>query len=145
LPKDARADEIIVLKSKRKLVLMAGGQAVKSYNISLGGDPIGQKVQRGDGRTPEGMFYVDQRIPTTAYHAALHISYPRVQDRALAESQGASADEEIMIQGIRRGFGWLGRYHRLTNWTNGSIALTNSEIDEIYRAVSDGVQVEIRP
>ena len=112
--------------------------------MSLGREPVGPKKAEGDRRTPEGVYTIDTRIERSAFHRALHISYPNVADRAAAQSAGVSPGGAIMIHGIRNGLGWLGRAHRLIDWTSGCVAVTNPEIEELWRAVRDGTPVEIR-
>jgi murein L,D-transpeptidase YafK len=144
LDADARADRVVVLKSERKLILMNADRPLKEYRIALGRDPVGLKTREGDGRTPEGQYVIDYRKPDSSFHRALHISYPSPADAAQASVRGVSPGGLIMIHGIRNGLGVVGRFHRLTDWTNGCIAVTNSEIEEIWRAVPDGTPIEIR-
>jgi len=140
----ARADRVVVLKRERKLVLMNGARPLKEYRISLGRDPVGPKTQEGDGRTPEGQYVVDYRKADSSFHRALHISYPSASDSAQAGARGVNPGGLIMVHGIRNGLGFVGRLHRLADWTNGCIAVTNVEIEEIWRAVPDGTPIEIR-
>ncbi len=141
----ARADRIVVHKGERVLVLMAGDVTLKWYRISLGREPVGAKQREGDGRTPEGRYRIDYRNPASGYHLALHISYPDAKDRARARKAGVSPGGDIMIHGMRNGYGWIGQLHRLVDWTNGCIAVTDTEMDEIWRAVANGTEIEIRP
>lgn len=144
LPQGARADKVIVLKSERRLLLTKDGQVLKQYRIVLGRDPIGHKTEQGDGRTPEGLYRIDGRNAKSGYRLSLHISYPDKRDRARARERGVSPGGDIMIHGIKNGFGWVGPLHRLVDWTNGCVAVTDSEIEEIWRAVPNGVAIEIR-
>jgi murein L,D-transpeptidase YafK len=145
LPAGARADLIVVDKAERRLALMRDGEVLKSYRVALGGDPRGHKQREGDGRTPEGRYAIDGRSPASSFHRALHVSYPDGQDRARAAASGDSPGGDIMIHGIRNGLGWLGPLHRLVDWTDGCIAVTDPEIREIWRAVPTGTPIEIRP
>lgn len=145
LPSNARADRVLVLKKERKLTLLANGQTLKTYAISLGGDPVGPKTREGDHKTPEGMYVLDRRNPKSRFHRSIHISYPGAHDRANAQTYGVSPGGDIMIHGLPNGYGWLRSTHRLHDWTDGCIAVTNDEIDEIWRAVPDGTPIEIRP
>lgn len=140
-----KADRIIIKKKDRKLVLLAGGQELKSYKVALGGNPIGAKMKEGDGRTPEGLYFIDKHDPNSSFHWSLHISYPSASDRERARRDGVRPGGDIMIHGIKNGLGFIGRLHRFADWTQGCIALTNPEIEEIYKAVPDGTPVEIRP
>jgi murein L,D-transpeptidase YafK len=145
LPAGAVADRVVVLKGARELRLERGGEALKTYRVALGRQPLGHKLQEGDGRTPEGVYRIESRSATSGYHRALRISYPDAADRALAASLGISPGGDVLVHGLPRGLGPVGRLHRLTDWTRGCIAVTNREIDEIWRAVPDGTPIEIRP
>ncbi|MBL8252184.1 MAG: L,D-transpeptidase family protein [Candidatus Competibacter sp.] len=139
------ADRIVVYKAERELLLVAEGKTLKRYRIALGGRPQGHKTQEGDRRTPEGVYRIAGRNPRSAYHLSLRINYPNEDDRIQAASRGVSPGGDIMIHGLPNGFGWVGRLHRWVDWTAGCIAVTDSEIEEIWRAVSDGTPVEIKP
>jgi murein L,D-transpeptidase YafK len=145
LPRDAVADRIVVEKAARRLTLFRNGQALKSYSVALGRAPVGAKEYEGDQRTPEGSYKVDFHKPDSDYHLALHISYPEQHDIDRAAVQGLSAGSDIMIHGLPNGRGWIGRFHRRSDWTAGCVAVANFEIEEIYRAVPDGTPVELRP
>jgi murein L,D-transpeptidase YafK len=145
LPKTAVADRILVEKAARKLTLLRGGQPLKTYQVALGRAPEGPKKFEGDQRTPEGVYTVDFHKADSDYHLALHISYPEQQDVDRAAVAGVSAGSDIMIHGLPNGRGWIGRFHRRQDWTAGCIAVTDFEIEEIYRAVGDGTPIEIRP
>jgi murein L,D-transpeptidase YafK len=118
---------------------------LKIYKVALGSQPIGAKVQEGDGRTPEGKYFIDRRNPRSSYHRSLHISYPSLQDTEKAQRAGIRPGGDIMIHGIRNGLGWIGYLHRIFDWTQGCIAVTNSEIEEIWSLVADGTPIEINP
>jgi murein L,D-transpeptidase YafK len=139
------ADRVLIEKSARQLTLLDHGKVLSTYKVALGRNPIGPKERQGDGRTPEGFYTIDARRPDSGYHLALHVSYPNAQDRARASALGADPGGDIMIHGMRNGLGWLGALHRLKDWTLGCIAVTDDEMDEIWRAVPTGTTVEIRP
>ena len=145
LPADARVDRIVVEKSARKLTLFRGATPLKSYSVALGRAPEGTKEREGDHRTPEGSYLIDAHKHDSAFHRALHISYPAADDSAVAAQHGVNPGGDIMVHGIRNGLGWLGALHRCIDWTSGCIAVTDKEIEEIYRAVPDGTPIEIRP
>jgi murein L,D-transpeptidase YafK len=145
LPPSTRVDSVLVLKAEGKLILMNGGAPIKEYRISLGGNPEGHKKQQGDSRTPEGMYSIDYRNPDSAFHRALHISYPNAADEERAAARGMNAGGLIMIHGTRNGRRMIGRFHRLVDWTDGCIAVTNREIEEIWSIVPNGTPIEIRP
>lgn len=145
LPQGTTIDRIIVEKAARKLSIFANSRKLKSYRVALGRNPVGSKQQEGDMKTPEGIYKIDSRNPQSAYHLALHISYPSDEDKAGAAERGVSAGFDIMIHGIQNGMGWIGAFHRLHDWTAGCIALTDEEIEELWRVTPDGTAVELRP
>jgi murein L,D-transpeptidase YafK len=145
LPRDAVADQILIAKSARRLTLFRNGHVLKTYSVALGRAPVGAKEYEGDQRTPEGIYTVAFHKADSDYHLALHISYPEQHDIDRAAAQGLSAGSDIMIHGLPNGRGWIGRFHRRSDWTAGCIAVADFEIEEIYRAVPDGTPVELRP
>jgi murein L,D-transpeptidase YafK len=145
LPHDAVADRVLVEKSSRRLTLLRNGKRLKIYSVALGGAPRGAKEFEGDQRTPEGSYKIDFHKPDSDFHLALHISYPEPPDVERAAAEGRSAGSDIMIHGLPNGRGWIGRFHRRSDWTAGCIALADFEIEEIYRAVADGTPIELRP
>lgn len=144
-PASHQADKILVLKSERKLMLLDHGRVVKTYRISLGAEPVGPKTRQGDHRTPEGTYVIDRRNPHSQFHKSLHISYPNAEDRARARRLGVSPGGDIFVHGLPNGYHWLGPVQHFDDWTDGCIAVTNEEIEEIWRAVPDGTPIEIRP
>jgi murein L,D-transpeptidase YafK len=145
LPRTTRIDRIVVEKAARRLSILADGKKLKSYRVALGRKPAGPKEQEGDMKTPEGVYMVDSRNAQSDFHLALHISYPSDVDRARAAERGVPAGFDIMIHGIRNGLGWIGALHRSNDWTAGCIAVTDEEIEELWRVTPDGTPVEIRP
>jgi len=145
LPPGTHADLLVVHKSARRMVLYSHGAVVRSYAISLGHDPVGPKQRQGDHRTPEGWYVIDEHNPNSAFHRSLHLSYPSAQDAASAHAAGHSPGGDVMIHGTRNGLGWLGRLHLASDWTDGCIAVTDSEMDELYALVPDGTPIDIKP
>jgi murein L,D-transpeptidase YafK len=145
LPAQVRADRLEVFKGKRTLELWDGSQRLKQYTISLGHNPVGPKTQEGDSRTPEGRYRIDYRNPDSRFHLALHISYPDSLALQRAKTLNVSPGGMIMVHGLRNGLGWIGKLHRLVDWTDGCIAVTDPEIEEIARALPDGALVNIHP
>lgn len=139
------ADSVLVKKGERKLYLLRQGVPYKEYVIVLGSAPEGHKREEGDGRTPEGAYVLDWRNPNSAFHRSLHVSYPNANDEARAAAHGVSPGGMIMIHGQRNWFGWLGGLFRRWDWTDGCIAVTNTEMEEIWRAVADGTPIRIEP
>ncbi|MEM9796159.1 MAG: L,D-transpeptidase family protein [Pseudomonadota bacterium] len=143
-PEDQQADAIHVDKSERRLTLLRDGTAIATYDISLGADGDGgHKQQEGDERTPEGSYVIDWRNPNSIAHLSLHISYPNAADIAAAEAAGIDPGGNIMIHGIRNGWGALGGLHRRWDWTDGCIAVTDAEMREIWSLVPNGTPIEI--
>ena len=140
-----KADKVLVLKGERRLFLLKDDKPLKGYRIALGWSPRGHKEHEGDGKTPEGTYLIDFRKPDSSFHRALHISYPDGRDKSHARTLGVSPGGAIMIHGLKNGFGWIGNRHRISDWTNGCIAVTDEEIREIWRAVPNGTPIEIRP
>jgi len=138
-------DKVVIEKSTRTLKLLSGNEIYRTYFVALGGEPQGQKVEEGDSRTPEGVYSIVARQPRSAYYRGLLLSYPNEQDLARAEELGVDPGGQIMIHGLRNGYEWMGERHRRQDWTEGCIAVTNQEIDEIWQLVDIGTPVEIRP
>jgi murein L,D-transpeptidase YafK len=142
LPASAIADKVLVLKGDRKLLLMKGDEILKTYRVALGKNPVGGKIKQGDSRTPEGIYVLDRHNEHSRYHRSIHISYPNAEDVARAKKLGVSPGGDVFLHGLPNDFhGLLGP----GDWTEGCIALTNTEIDEIWRAVPDGTSIEIKP
>jgi murein L,D-transpeptidase YafK len=145
LPPGTKADLVVVHKAARRLELYRGNELLKAYQVSLGRHPIGSKTQQGDGRTPQGDYRLDYRNPTSSFHKSLHISYPERADIASAQSRNVDPGGLVMVHGMRNGFGWIGRLHRAIDWTDGCVAVTNNEIDEIWDVVPDGTKILLDP
>jgi len=141
----ANADRVVVYKRERKLVLLSQGKEVRSYKVALGSEPVGPKARQGDHRTPEGVYTLDSRNSNSRFYKAFHISYPNSKDIAAAEKLGVSAGGDIMLHGLPKEYAWVGREHTLRDWTDGCIAVTNAEMDEIWKLVRVGTPIEIRP
>ena len=145
LPVGTHADRVVVRKSARTFEIYLGDKLLRAYSISLGRVPNGPKQQEGDGRTPEGKYSLDYRKADSAYHRALHISYPSPNDVTSANARGVHPGGFVMVHGVRHGLGFLGRIHRFIDWTDGCIAVTNREIEEIWRVVPDSTPIFIEP
>lgn len=127
------------------MTLMHGNQVLKTYSVALGTVPVGPKEKQGDHKTPEGNYAIIARNSHSQFHLALRISYPSPEDRARARKLGVPPGGDIMIHGLESRFAFLGAMHRQTNWTDGCIAVTNPEIEEIWSLAPVGTTVEIRP
>lgn len=144
-PERPKIDKVLVLKSERKLMLLSGDKAVRAYKIALGGQPVGPKTRQGDHKTPEGYYLLDQRNAHSRFHKSLHVSYPNANDATNARKNGVDPGGDIMVHGLPNGFGWLGSTHTFSDWTDGCMAVTNAEMDEIWDLVKNGTPIEIRP
>lgn len=140
-----KADSILILKKDHVLELLAGGKVIRTYKVALGQGGLAPKQREGDARTPEGHYIIDAKVEHSAYHKALHVSYPDAEDRKRAARLYAPPGGAIMIHGLPKGKGWVGSRHRLYDWTLGCIAVTDQEIDEIWNLVPVGTPVEIKP
>ena len=139
------ADRVVVYKSERKLVLLSGGKEIRSYKVALGSEPVGPKTQHGDHRTPEGVYTLYSRNPNSHFYKAFHISYPSPKDIANAKKLGISPGGDIMLHGLPKEYAWVGKAHTLHDWTDGCIAVTNEEMDELWKLVPVGTPIEIKP
>lgn len=131
---------VVVHKAARRMELWHHDTVLRSFRVQLGFDPIGHKVQRGDGRTPEGEFLIDRRNPRSAFHLSIGINYPRPQDIEAARALGVDPGGDIFIHG-------RGPNHRWSwgDWTAGCIAVSDREMEVIYAMVRDGTPVTILP
>ena len=140
----AATDRIVVDKTARRMSLFKDGKEVRRYRVALGRGGPGAKREEGDGRVPEGVYTIAGRNPDSAYHLSLRIGYPTPAEARAAHRRGVDPGGDIMIHGIANGLGWIGGAHRLIDWTQGCIAVTDSEVEEIWRLVPDGTEIEIR-
>ena len=140
-----KADLVLVIKSDSKLYLKKNGKVLKEYHVAFGENPDGHKQHEGDERTPEGRYVLDYKKKDSAFYKSIHISYPNEADKKRAESAGVNPGGFIMIHGQKNGHGWLSWLTQRFNWTDGCIAVTNSEMDEIWESVDVGTPIEIRP
>ncbi|MGA2354262.1 MAG: L,D-transpeptidase family protein [Terriglobales bacterium] len=138
-------DRLVVYKRERKLVLLSQGKEVRSYKVALGSEPVGPKSRQGDHRTPEGVYVLDSRNPNSRFYKAFHISYPNARDTAAARKLGVSPGGDIMLHGLPKEYAWLGKAHTLHDWTDGCVAVTDEEMDEIWKLVRVGTPIEIKP
>lgn len=136
-------DRIVVEKAARRLTLWQNGKVVRSYPVALGFAPEGDKQQQGDGKTPEGSFRIDRRNDQSKFHLSLGLDYPQAEDRRRAKAGGYDPGGEIMLHGQPNTMpvGMIAK----GDWTAGCIALTNAQIDEIWRVTQVGTVVEVRP
>jgi murein L,D-transpeptidase YafK len=140
-----KADRIVVYKAARRLELRHGDTVLRTYHIALGRNPVGPKIEEGDGKTPEGTYLIDRRNIESEYHLALHISYPEEFDTKRAAALHVSPGGSIMIHGEPNILNAEGKKRLFKDWTAGCIALSNTDIDEVWRLVDDGTAVDIYP
>ena len=146
-PERLTADAVVVDKSERRLQLLQDGKVVREYRVALGDRPLGHKYREGDERTPEGDYVLDWRNPNSNFYKSIHVSYPNETDRLFARAMGHSPGGMIMIHGKPNYLTsprLLAEYDRV-DWTDGCIAVTNEEMDEIWAAVKDGTPIRILP
>ncbi len=140
-----KADMVLVVKSESKLYLLKNQKVLSEYKVAFGANPKGHKQQEGDERTPEGKYILDYKKDDSAFYKAIHISYPNEADKKRAKEAGVNPGGFIMIHGQKNRLGWLSWITQNFNWTDGCIAVSNSAMDEIWKAVSAGTPIEIRP
>jgi murein L,D-transpeptidase YafK len=145
LPTNIQVDKLVVYKSKRQMLAYSNGQLVKTYTISLGRQPIGDKEFEGDKKTPEGLYFINDKNSNSGYHKNLGISYPDKDDFENAKRLGKPTGGDVKIHGLRNKTSFISKFHRWFDWTLGCIAVTDEEIDELYNAVKIGTQIEIKP
>ncbi|KRD40166.1 hypothetical protein ASE35_02345 [Lysobacter sp. Root916] len=138
LPSAQRADRIVIDKSERRMDLLREGRVIGRYRIDLGDAPQGHKRRRGDERTPEGEYRISDRNPSSAFHLSLQASYPNERDRRWARELGVDPGGDIMIHG------GSARWWR-EDWTDGCAAVSDDEIEEIWRRVPTGTPIRIQP
>lgn len=140
-----KADRIVVDKAARKLYLMQGGEVFRTFDIALGIVPEGGKTREGDFRTPEGRYVLDSRNPNSEFFLSIHVSYPNQQDRREARKNGVAPGGAIMIHGQPNLPTKSEAYYRTQDWTNGCIALSNSDMIDVWLMTGDSTPIEIRP
>lgn len=139
------ADRVIVEKENRKLYLMQNGEAFRTFDIALGVEPVGDKEREGDQKTPEGRYSLDDRNPDSDFFLAIHISYPDSADRAAARARGYDPGGAIMIHGQPNVPTYSTAYYRTQDWTNGCIAVSNSDMIDIWLMTDNDTPIEILP
>ena len=141
---NASVDLVTVDKSKRRMYLIDDGEVVREFRIALGKHPRGHKTQEGDNRTPEGRYFLDFVINDSEFYRSIHISYPNPQDIAYAAKLRVNPGGNIKIHGLRNGEKRPANFVQSFDWTNGCIAITNEEMDELLTLVKSGTPIDIR-
>ena len=145
LASNIKIDSLVVYKSNRQLLAYSNGQLIKTYKISLGRNPIGDKEFEGDKKTPEGVYFINAKNPNSGYYKNLGISYPNKQDIEVSKKLGKPTGGDVKIHGLRNGTGFISKFQRWYDWTAGCIALTDQEVEELYNTVDIGTKIEIKP
>ena len=142
-----KAARVLLTKSDRSMYLFdEEGNVIRHYKVSLGKNPVGNKEYEGDNRTPEGRYVIDARNENSQYHLSLRISYPAQGDRQRAMRKGLSPGGDIFIHGMPNGKEWMTwKYNKKIDWTNGCIAVSNTEIREMWEMIPDGTPILILP
>lgn len=138
-------DELVVYKHAHELRAYHGSVLVRKFRVALGRGGLSPKSREGDGRVPEGRYVIADRNPNSAYHLALRISYPTPEQVEAAAARGLKPGGDIMIHGLPNGFAWVGKRHAARDWTEGCIAVTDKEIEWLWRSVPDGTPIWIMP
>ena len=137
-------DFIIVNKEKRDIILYKEGKVLYKFKISLGFEPIGTKIKRGDGKTPEGLYYIEDNIKESSFFLALKVSYPNPWDIRRALELNYHPGGQIMIHGVPN-IGYDRKFHNSNNdWTEGCIAISNQQMLEIWKKISVGTPILIK-
>ena len=129
---------VVVFKNARTMYLVNGKKVLRAYNIDLGFAPKGDKTREGDGKTPEGAYYINRRNPESDFHLSLGINYPNARDVAQAKALGVNPGGDIFIHGEGNPVSRLFR-----DWTWGCIAVSNKEMEEVYSMVRVGTPIHI--
>lgn len=145
IPAGVVIDKIVVLKSQHRLLAYSLNQLVQTYTVAIGRTPVGDKQFEGDKKTPEGSYVIFAKNPNSGWHKNLGISYPNAEDIAAAKKMGLHTGGDIKIHGLKNGQFNIGRFHRWMDWTNGCIALTNEEVEDLYNHTPVGTPVVIQP
>jgi len=139
------ADKVLIEKAERKLHLIKDGEAFRSFDIALGIRPVGDKQHEGDFKTPEGRYLLDLRNPNSDFFLSIHISYPNRMDAQAARSNGVAPGGAIMIHGQPNTPTRSEAYYRTQDWTNGCIAVSNSDMIDIWLMTANNTPIEILP
>ena len=142
---ERKVNKVMIVKSQNKMVLLSGSKKIKEYHVVFGANPNGHKQQEGDEKTPEGDYILDYKKSDSSYYKAIHISYPNKMDILTARNQGVNPGGMIMIHGQKNGLGWLAPFTQNFNWTDGCVALTNSDMEEVWQLIKKGTKIVILP
>lgn len=145
-PLKGKIDYMVINKKDRELLVFnKNNKLLKKYNVALGFEPRGKKEIQGDGKTPEGIYYINDKNPNSVAYKNLGISYPNSDDLKNSKSLGKPSGGDIKIHGLMKKWTKFGRLHRFIDWTAGCIAVSNSEMEELYKNVPIGTKIIINP
>jgi murein L,D-transpeptidase YafK len=139
------ADLVVIEKDARQLHLLQGGEIFRTFRIALGIRPVGDKKREGDFKTPEGRYILDRRNPDSDFFLSIHISYPNAEDRRESAALGVDPGGAIMIHGQPNVPTRSETYYRTQDWTNGCVAVSNSDMIDIWLMTGENTPIEIRP
>lgn len=140
-----KVDLVVITKSESRMALLRDGKILKQYHIAMGDLPAGHKLKEGDQRTPQGRYTLDYKKSDSAYYKSIHISYPNEEDKLRAKALGIRPGGMIMIHGQNPKSSLPPQQAQQYNWTDGCIAITNAEMDEVWKIVDEGTPIEIWP
>jgi murein L,D-transpeptidase YafK len=138
-------DRVVVHKGERRMLLMHGGNIVRSYHVALGLNPVGQKERSGDFRTPEGAYRLERRNPRSDYFLSIKVSYPSAADMKRARARHWDTGGSIMIHGLPNYLKHDPEFYQTHDWTDGCIAVSNADMVEIWMLTPDDVPIDILP
>jgi murein L,D-transpeptidase YafK len=141
----AAADHVVVHKAEHKLYLYHGTQLLGVYKVALGLSPVGQKERERDFRTPEGRYFLARRNTRSDYFLAIQVSYPNKEDEQRAHKKGWAPGGSIMIHGFPNAPHHPAAYYENSDWTDGCIALSNSDMVEVWMRTQDNIPIDIYP
>lgn len=139
------ADRVLVQKADRKLLLLKGDSVLRTFRVALGLSPEGHKLREGDFRTPEGSYALIERNPSSDYFLSIRVSYPNNLDLRRSRSQGYAPGGAIMVHGQPNHPSHSAEYYRRTDWTNGCIAVSNSDMVDIWLMTRLNTPIQILP
>ncbi|MFI4894853.1 MAG: murein L,D-transpeptidase family protein [Steroidobacterales bacterium] len=139
------ADAIVVRKAERRLYLMRRGEVLRSYRVALGLAPEGPKQRAGDFRTPEGRYQLTRRNPRSDYFLSIQVSYPNNRDLRRARHEHVDPGGSIMLHGLPNNLRHPPEYYAKSDWTDGCIAMSDSDMVELWMMTQDNTPIEILP
>jgi murein L,D-transpeptidase YafK len=139
------ADRVVVYKGERRMLLMSGDSILRTYKIALGLNPVGHKERAGDFRTPEGRYMLTRRNPRSDFFLSIQVSYPNEADARKARRNGWDVGGSIMVHGLPNQLKHTPTYYEKRDWTDGCIAVSNSDMLEIWLLTGSNTPIEILP